>query len=136
MVSNFPWQVVTNKILAALFDCCVYKNTFANLRKKNYSISFQLSSLLWWWCNRFFISFGYSAKHRSRYVADGKMEVFHFNILTIILIRLTRGRCYDHNFRRFCQFSAKILAFFSKRQCYDEVFAKTSISLSKNAIFR
>jgi hypothetical protein len=33
------------------------------------------------------------------------------------------GRCYDHNFLRFCQFSAKKMAFFLKNQCYDPIFA-------------
>jgi hypothetical protein len=46
------------------------------------------------------------------------------------------GRCYDHNFLHYCQFSATKLAFFKiKNQCYDHIFAKNSSSLSKNANF-
>jgi hypothetical protein len=33
----------------------------------------------------------------------------------------------------FCQFSAKQFAFFSKTKCYDQIFAKSSSSLSKIA---
>jgi hypothetical protein len=34
-------------------------------------------------------------------------------------------------FGDFCQFSAKKLAFFLKNQCYDQILAKSSSSLSK-----
>jgi hypothetical protein len=44
----------------------------------------------------------------------------------------TWGRCYDHNFRvdhdqRFTNFGRKIGAFL-KNQCYDQIFAKSSLS--------
>jgi hypothetical protein len=39
---------------------------------------------------------------------------------------VTWGRCYDHNF-------LQKIGFFLKNQCYDQVFAKTSRSLSKKA---
>jgi hypothetical protein len=35
----------------------------------------------------------------------------------------------------FCQFSAKKLCVFLKNQCYAQIFAKNSSSLSKKAIF-
>jgi hypothetical protein len=43
------------------------------------------------------------------------------------------GRCYDHNFRRFLPNFGENIGVFLKKQCYDQFFAKSSISLSKKA---
>jgi hypothetical protein len=42
-----------------------------------------------------------------------------------------RSRCYIQNFCDFGQFWAKKLAFFEKKQCYYQIFAKASSSLSE-----
>jgi hypothetical protein len=44
-------------------------------------------------------------------------------------IRVTRGRCYDHNFRQFCQFSVKKWRFSQKKNnVMITIFSKTSSS--------
>jgi hypothetical protein len=46
-----------------------------------------------------------------------------------------RGRYYDHNFLRFFQILCKQIGVFLKNQCYDQTFAKTKSSLSKERPF-
>jgi hypothetical protein len=41
------------------------------------------------------------------------------------------GRCYDHNFLRFSPIFGEKIGAFLKNHCYDQVFRKTSFSLSK-----
>jgi hypothetical protein len=43
----------------------------------------------------------------------------------------SRGRCYDHNFLRFSPIFAEKFGVFLKNQCYDQIFAKSSSSVSK-----
>jgi hypothetical protein len=50
-------------------------------------------------------------------------------------VSVTRGRCYDRKFLRFLPILSEKLAFFYKNQCYDQIFAKTSSSLSKKRHF-
>jgi hypothetical protein len=45
----------------------------------------------------------------------------------------TRGRCYDHNFLQFLHIFGENIGVLLKIQYYAHIFAKTSISLSKNA---
>jgi hypothetical protein len=45
------------------------------------------------------------------------------------------GRCYDHNFLRFCQFSAKKLAFFSKTNVMIKILHNLALFWVKNANF-
>jgi hypothetical protein len=48
-----------------------------------------------------------------------------------IMIRVTWGQCYDHNFLRFLPIFGEKFAFFSKTNVMITIFAKTSSSLSK-----
>jgi hypothetical protein len=48
---------------------------------------------------------------------------------------LGRGRCYDHDFCDFWQFSAKKMWVFLNNQCYDQNFALFAFVLGQNAIF-
>jgi hypothetical protein len=50
-------------------------------------------------------------------------------------IRVTRGRCYDHNFRRFFQIVGEKIGVFLKYQCYDQLFSKCSFVLSQKRQF-
>jgi hypothetical protein len=40
----------------------------------------------------------------------------------ILLTRLVRGRCYDHNFLRFSPIFGEKIGVFLKNQCYDQSF--------------
>jgi hypothetical protein len=76
-----------------------------------------------------------------RQIVEKFVEKFVAKIVAPIFIQVTliksfihrhsRDRRYDHNFRRFCQFSAKKVGVFLKNQCYDPFCAKTSILFSK-----
>jgi hypothetical protein len=46
---------------------------------------------------------------------------------------LSWGRCYDHNFLRFCHFSAKKLAFFSKTNVMIKILEIIRVVWAKNA---
>jgi hypothetical protein len=47
-----------------------------------------------------------------------------------------RGRCYDHNFRRFFPiFGEKISVFLKYQQCYDQLFSKFSFAFSQKRQF-
>jgi hypothetical protein len=46
-----------------------------------------------------------------------------------------RGRCYDHNFRRFFPILGEKIGVFLKYQCYDKLFSKFSFVLSQKASF-
>jgi hypothetical protein len=49
--------------------------------------------------------------------------------------KLIWGRCYDHNFLRFLPIFGEKNGVFLKNQCYDNIFAKNSSSLSKKRRF-
>jgi hypothetical protein len=51
-----------------------------------------------------------------------------------VRVRVTRGRCYDHNFLRFLPFGEKI-GVFLKNQCYDQNFAQFTFVLSQKRQF-
>jgi hypothetical protein len=40
-----------------------------------------------------------------------------------VSVRVTRGRCYDHNFLRFSTIFGEKIGVFLKNQCYDQNFA-------------
>jgi hypothetical protein len=49
--------------------------------------------------------------------------------------RVTRGRCYDHNFLRFLPIFGEKIGVFLKNQCYDHNFASFSFVLSQKRQF-
>jgi hypothetical protein len=55
--------------------------------------------------------------------------------LTEDFLRISWGRCYNHNFLRFLSIFGEKMAFFLKNQYNDQLFAKTSSSLSKKCHF-
>jgi hypothetical protein len=50
-------------------------------------------------------------------------------------VRVTRGRCYDHNFLRFLTISGEKIGVFITNQCYDQNFAYFSFVLSQKRQF-
>jgi hypothetical protein len=52
-----------------------------------------------------------------------------------LFYKLIWGRCYDHNFLRFCQFSAKIMAFFSKTNVMINFLNNLALFWANNADF-
>jgi hypothetical protein len=57
------------------------------------------------------------------------------NIAVMIGIHLPRGRCYDHNFRRFLSNFWRKNGVFLKNRCYDYNFALFSFVLSQKRQF-
>jgi hypothetical protein len=53
----------------------------------------------------------------------------------LLVIRVTRGRCYDHNFLQFLQIFGEILAFFSKSNVMVKNLHNLALFWVKNAIF-
>jgi hypothetical protein len=49
--------------------------------------------------------------------------------------KLTRDRCYGHNFRRFLTIFGDKIGVFLKNQCYDQIFESFSLVLSKKRQF-
>jgi hypothetical protein len=58
-------------------------------------------------------------------------------MLHIDILSMTRGQCYDHNFRRFLpMYFLRKNGIFLKNSCNDPNFTKMSSILNKNTIFR
>jgi hypothetical protein len=53
----------------------------------------------------------------------------------ILMLILIRGRCYDHNVRRFFPIFGEKIGVFLKNQCYDQLFSKFSFVLSQKRQF-
>jgi hypothetical protein len=66
------------------------------------------------------------------FVANFMPENIH---KTITLASGFWGRCYDHNFSRFLPILATKMGVFLNKQCYNQMFAKTSRSPAKKRQF-
>jgi hypothetical protein len=63
------------------------------------------------------------------------VDLVQVMIIRNCFLKLTWGRCYDHNFLRFFPIFGEKIDVFLKYQCYDQLFSKFSFVLSQKRRF-